>query len=195
MDSKLKSELLEGIWKLERYGTYDANKWNEVKAKTSNMFLMLKNMSLMIIYNHTLIEHFSLLEDNVRIVLKDDSLGIVVIKENVKMKKLRVKFSGTNMYSGVSVGRNCVEVLKKYVKIDNISSEGVNFSAEKEGESIPLPQYISQLLSKNMTEFYADNKELTSLYPLEDLVEACILDTDFPSFVAEVHKILTEKLK
>lgn len=41
-------------------------------------------MSLMIIYNHTLIEHFSLLEDNVRIVLKDDSLGIVVIKEVMK---------------------------------------------------------------------------------------------------------------
>lgn len=54
-------------------------------------------MSLMIIHDHTLIEHISLLTDNIRMVLKDDSLGIVVTKE-VILDFTKISFENQTTY-------------------------------------------------------------------------------------------------
>lgn len=40
-----------------------------------------------------------------------------------------------------------------------------------------------------------DNNDFSSSFPLEEMIEFCILDPEFPSFVAEVSNTLNKKLK
>ncbi len=38
------------------------------------------------------------------------------------MRKIRVKFASTNLYSGTVVAKNCAEILRKYVPIQDLST-------------------------------------------------------------------------
>lgn len=40
--SSIRSNFVSGIWKIERYGSRESDGWNEIRAKSSNMYLLFK---------------------------------------------------------------------------------------------------------------------------------------------------------
>ncbi|KAK7605412.1 hypothetical protein V9T40_007270 [Parthenolecanium corni] len=169
----------------------------------------------MVMSNDTILDLIPL-STNVRMVLKKDSLGIAVTQGDKRLRKIRLKFADTNSYASILIARSCAAMLKKYVQVEDLSYKDVfapsGSSNEDENLSVSLQEHTSKLMDMNLSELSAGkylrsavtkklvvirncDKDFTSLYPLEDMIEMCILDKDFPSFVAEVHETLLKKLK
>lgn len=108
-----------------------------------------KNMCLTLQHGQILVEHISLLTENVRMIRKRDSLGIVIVKEvrcytqsgvyvesswcefsldysqNIKTKKLRMKFAGSGIYPGLRIIKQFENMLKPFVRVEDLTPESL----------------------------------------------------------------------
>ncbi|XP_065207190.1 uncharacterized protein LOC135836337 [Planococcus citri] len=187
------SDHREGVWTLVNYGYKEDDKtWTTIfPKKDERMSLILKNMCLIILNGNELLENFSfLMHDIKRIAIDNDSMGIALEQGATKRRLIRVRFSGKMMFPGEHYCDQCAKVLSHYIVPNYVNKDNQLDQPSK----VSLSQYVSEFIKNTKGLPSQKYEELVSVYPLEDIIEDCILDVNFPDIVAQVHSILESKL-
>ncbi|XP_067937661.1 meiotic recombination protein REC114-like [Watersipora subatra] len=186
-------------WELERYGKFDTqvqNGWSTIENKGHSVKI-LASRKFLISSESTVLESFSLFNPTtwLKCYQKGDSLLLLHRVKDLS-RKFRLKFKATVRKSSLEICDEVAQVLRQYLTVAKLDAHCQQSQPMELEPTQCLTGQVSQdvfaqaVLGK---KYSLPSAYAACNYPtegLETLVRLCIIDPNFPSFVAEVEKIM-----
>ncbi|KAL1461685.1 hypothetical protein WDU94_013557 [Cyamophila willieti] len=176
-----------GKWSLESLHQYDGHKWNKTESKVeADLVLFLQEDNLHITRGSTLVEQLCLSSDrkSTKVVFHESTLGFVITRPQ-GIAKFNVKFSPRCLNIDA-----CLKHIGYYMRVQMANQGGI-----PQGDT-SMNTVVETMLQKGPLTYLKGNTNMVPQnYPVEQIVQLCLLDKELPHFVAEVDTILQQYKK